>query len=592
MKGFKKLLASALASLLGLAGFAGCANNVSYEQDMRDLTPQKFTQMSLSGTDVLGRTFKPVDAENEELYVGMFYFLWLAQSNGMTGIYDVNKITEGGKNMDAFYYHNTPESPVDKYHFWGEPMWGYYQSDDEWVIRKQVEMLTMAGIDYLYFDTTNGELYDRVTDKLFAVLQEYYDQGWDVPKVMYYIAVNDKGCIKSVYDRIYSKGLYRDLWFAPDGKPMITVMGSTVWDESDPTEQAISEFFDFRLRQWPTEGFLRDGWPWIEFEYPQPLHTDVVNVSTSQHTSVKMSELDVNRGKGFDLAQMKNDPEKAASGPNYQSQWERVFSGEHHEKIRFVNVTGWNEWVALKLSDATNKYFMVDQFNAEYSRDIEPMKGGYGDNYYMQTIQNIRKWKYTEGKRYGAAEKTVDITSFDEAAWKDAKTYLDFTGECIERNHAAFDGSFDYIDTTNRNDIASVRVLHDQKYLYFRVETLNDITEYTNGDPGWMNIYVRSEKGGNDAFMGYQYLINRTVNGNETSVCRYTKDGWQEVSKGEISVSGNVMQVRVKLSDLKMSAKNYSMQFKVTDNIKKASDPSSFYTTGDSAPIGRLSYTY
>ena len=47
MKGFKKLLASALASLLGLAGFAGCANNVSYEQDMRDLTPQKFTQMSL-----------------------------------------------------------------------------------------------------------------------------------------------------------------------------------------------------------------------------------------------------------------------------------------------------------------------------------------------------------------------------------------------------------------------------------------------------------------------------------------------------------------------------------------------------------------
>ena len=121
---------------------------------------------------------------------------------------------------------------------------------------------------------------------------------------------------------------------------------------------------------------------------------------------------------------------------------------------------------------------------------------------------------------------------------------------------------------------------------------MNDITEYTNGDPGWMNIYVRSEKGGNDAFMGYQYLINRTVNGNETSVCRYTKDGWQEVSKGEISVSGNVMQVRVKLSDLKMSAKNYSMQFKVTDNIKKASDPSSFYTTGDSAPIGRLSYTY
>ena len=52
------------------------------------------------------------------------------------------------------------------------------------------------------------------------------------------------------------------------------------------------------------------------------------------------------------------------------------------------------------------------------------------------------------------------------------------------------------------------------------------------------------------------------------------------------------MQVRVKLSDLKMSAKNYSMQFKVSDNVKNPEDALSFYTTGDAAPIGRLSYVY
>ncbi len=59
-----------------------------------------------------------------------------------------------------------------------------------------------------------------------------------------------------------------------------------------------------------------------------------------------------------------------------------------------------------------------------------------------------------------------------------------------------------------------------------------------------------------------------------------------------INVQGNVMQVRIKLSDLGLSADDFYMQFKVTDNVKKASDPLSFYTSGDSAPIGRLSYTY
>ena len=549
--------------------------------------------LNTAGTDALGRTFASADAENKSLYTGMFFYLTLGYHADHNGIFDVSKITNYGKNMNAFYGTNDSSSPVGSAHFWGEPIWGYYQSNDEWVIRKQVEMLTMAGVDFLCFDTTNAVLYLSTVDVILAVLQEYKDAGWNVPQFMFYIAANDKECIQTVYEKYYSKNLYRDLWFAPGGKPLITKMDATEWNESDPVEKAISEFFDFRLRQWPTDGFLRKGWSWIEFEYPQPLHTDMVSVSSAQHTSLKFSNTTDNRGKGFDITTMKNDPEKVASGPNYQSQWERVFSGEHSDKIKYVMITQWNEWVASKFWDESkSQAYMVDGFNQEYNRDLEPVKNGFGDNYYMQTIQNIRKWKYTEAKHYLVDEKTVDIISFDEAAWKDAKTYLDFTGECIERNHVAFDGSFNYVDTTNRNDIASVRVLHDQKYLYFRVETLNDITEYTNGDHGWMNIYVRSEKGGSDAFMGYQYLINRTVNGNETSVCRYTKDGWQEVSKGDISVSGKVMQVRVKLSDLKMSAKNYSMQFKVSDNVKNPEDALSFYTTGDAAPIGRLSYVY
>ena len=38
-------------------------------------------------------------------------------------------------------------------------------------------------------------------------------------------------------------------------------------------------------------------------------------------------------------------------------------------------------------------YFFVDQYNAEFNRCIQPMKGGYTDNYYMQMAENIRQYK-------------------------------------------------------------------------------------------------------------------------------------------------------------------------------------------------------
>ncbi len=38
-------------------------------------------------------------------------------------------------------------------------------------------------------------------------------------------------------------------------------------------------------------------------------------------------------------------------------------------------------------------FFFVDQYNMEFNRGIQPMKGGYTDNYYMQMAQNIRRYK-------------------------------------------------------------------------------------------------------------------------------------------------------------------------------------------------------
>ena len=40
-----------------------------------------------------------------------------------------------------------------------------------------------------------------------------------------------------------------------------------------------------------------------------------------------------------------------------------------------------------------SNYYFVDQYDAEFNRSIEPMKGGYTDNYYMQMAENLRRYK-------------------------------------------------------------------------------------------------------------------------------------------------------------------------------------------------------
>lgn len=58
----------------------------------------------------------------------------------------------------------TTESPLGQYHFWGEPLYGYYNSLDPWVIRRHVELFISAGIDCLVFDATNAHCYFSVVD--------------------------------------------------------------------------------------------------------------------------------------------------------------------------------------------------------------------------------------------------------------------------------------------------------------------------------------------------------------------------------------------------------------------------------------------
>ena len=95
-----------------------------------------------------------VRAFRGDRYVGIFYFLWLR----LDRVYDNSQILRD--HPDARQTNASPPwGPVNAFHFWGEPLFGYYRSDDPWVLRRHAALLADAGVDFLVFDTTNALVY-------------------------------------------------------------------------------------------------------------------------------------------------------------------------------------------------------------------------------------------------------------------------------------------------------------------------------------------------------------------------------------------------------------------------------------------------
>ena len=75
------------------------------------------------------------------------------------------------------------------------------------------------------------------------------------------------------------------------------------------------------------------------------------------------------------------------------SQWYHAF--QHRPKI--ISITWWNEWAAQRLPMSDGRtYHFTDNYTQEYSRDIEPMKGGHGDQYYLWMKEYIRAYRNIE----------------------------------------------------------------------------------------------------------------------------------------------------------------------------------------------------
>lgn len=580
-------------------------------EDTREIDDYKNTVNNIVTVDDYGVIAYSADGEktDKERYVGMFYFLNLGMGSDVNGTYNVTEIiNEYGIGKIG---EDDPEvSPANVSHHWGQPVWGYYHSGDTWVIRKQVEMLTMAGIDFIVFDTSNAVTYDDNAQKVLDVLLEYYEQGWDVPKVMYHfngggVTEFDEGNLTDIYTKFYEPGKYDELWFKPEGKPMTIIMQATAErlqsDFATAKQKELAEYFQFRYAQWPiADPYKELGFPWMDFTYPQKVHTDMMSVSVAQHVTVKFSDTNGSHGRGWNYLTNRNEHDAFGQNINFKNQWKTVY--ENDNKLKYVFVTGWNEWIASKMYQPQNTsdhngYLFCDTFNDEYSRDLEPsMESSIKDNGYKDLVSYVREYKYEAAKHYIYPEKTIDMNDFGEEQWAGAETYKDFVGECVERYYLAYDRSYYNEDSSNRNDIDTIRVARDSEYLYFRITTLADITAYKDKDVKWMNVWIKTQNGGTTNSLGYDYVINRElIDDNRSKILRAIGNAsYEQAGEAEYKVQSNVMLVKVPLSALGLSEKNYDIEFKVSDNVKATAKSTilEFYNSGDSAPIGGLNYKY
>lgn len=180
-------------------------------------------------TDALGRHMPEPDTLANRLgldrTVGIFYITWHDADlyNSPAGYRDVESTLAAdpqARFTDRTGLWSAP-SHMGSYH-WGEPEYGYFLSDDEYVMRKDMSMLADAGIDVIILDVTNAACYWKEWDMLFEVMENMAEEGNSVPKVCFW-TFNGAPiiCAQQIYERYYQPGLHRDLWFYWEGKPLM-----------------------------------------------------------------------------------------------------------------------------------------------------------------------------------------------------------------------------------------------------------------------------------------------------------------------------------------------------------------------------------
>ena len=659
-----------ILALLAISINAAAQKRNKAEVEQRDLYSDTWV-----ATDAIGRTM-PTNAETGDVktdkrrVVGIFYITWHTQNiHSWKAPYsaDVTKILEQDPEARKDTNHKLWQNDAYHYHY-AEPEMGYFLSQDEWVIRKDLSMLTDAGVDVIILDVTNAVRYWDEWEVIFKTMQQMKAEGNKVPKFCFW-AFNGPviTVVQELYNRVYKEKKYTDLWFEWDGKPLLLYNSdphhnaSGGWvenpnpnyyeaaetDPSDPnygnpdyTQKSlkdytneVKEFFTLRnmwwgYYEWAGKRFIgtEDNWSFgysladdriLNMTPEELLSThngkrEQAAVTPAQHP-VTMTENPMGVGKSwtrrfgepqlneYDMPEVgyipylnETKPNPVLYGAYFQESWDYALKGDPD----FLYINDWNEWTAMKFNlgpnspwlGRYNSFMFVDQYNMEFNRGIQPMKGGYTDNYYMQMAQNIRRYKGARPipQHSGFAECKIDGRFSD---WKNNSIeYRDTKGDTFHRDAKGYAGMH-YTNSSGRNDIITSKVAVGKENISFYAESAEKLTPHT--DPNWMLLMIDADNNSSTGWYGYDFIINKSVKSDRTtSLMRYNaeKKEWAEVADIAMRYAENHLELTIPRHLLNLTEDKFTFDFKWADNPAELADPISLCTDGDTAPNRRFNY--
>lgn len=574
--------------------------------------------------DALGRElpdYAIVGAPRTNRTVALFYFLTFGTVGACDtpwdnqGPWDITKILAANPTNPAWGPAPCYFPQAGAAHHWGEPELGYYLSNDQWVMRKHAYMLANADVDVIVFDISNAYTYTANYLAVCSVFANVRAIGGRTPQICFLANWNADGNVQSIYDNLYSKGLYSDLWFYWKGKPLVLAPLQGMADPAGGTinySTTVQNYFNFRYSWADTAG--SNIWNWIAY-YPQSYGwsesssiPEQVSVSVGRHPNANPG-----RGRSYRNGSQPAYDNQARTGKEhlgwtFAEQWARLTQIDPE----LVFITGWNEWTAgrfiipfdgpysgnypfLNGTVGPGGTLFVDAYTQEFSRDVEPMKGGHTDNYYYQMIDGIRRYKGVRPLPAPSAPKTITMDgTFND--WGDVgPDYRDWLGDTLHRNTAGWGSAGTYTNFTGRNDLVLAKVARDDTYVYFYMQTDVNITPYTGSN--WMLLFLNADQDYRTGWEGYDYVVNLGVNSATSTTLKRTGSGWNWTNVNAniaYQVSSNRMELRIPRVDIAQGSgtNRVAFDFKWADNIQTTNDIIQFALSGDSAPDRRFNYRY
>jgi hypothetical protein len=556
-------------------------------------------------TDAIGRTL-PGRAEcgpvRSDRVVGIYYVQWFGY-HGTDGPYNATETIAANPANPAW---------LPTAYWWDEPEVGYFLADDRWMIRRDIAMLTEAGIDVVIFEATNGFPYTGAAVTFLNELQKMEQQGYHSPlKFCFWTNAGSPNVVATYYNEIYAQGAFADRWFYWKGKPLMLGYPDGLATDNPRTSvtQEIRNFFNWRS-SWAWDAG-KDKWQFVDTS-PQDYSWSEARDRPEQTVISAASHPTNNIGKSF---QGGVEPTlNAFDIPVADTSGQGLQFAEQSARARMIDpeflwLTEWNEWIATCFTQdgsfgpiyfhgnlvPTGGHFFIDQYNREFNRDLAPMKGGYTDNYYYQMIDTIRRYKGVNALPIASGVASIAIDgNFND--WRDIKpSFGDVPGDTLPRDKMGWGTTGMLRNATGRNDIVEARVARDAQNISFYVRTREALTPPTGIN--WMLLFIDSDRNHLSGWQGYDYVVNLGGIGASTTTLRRSGSSWSWnlISTSiPIRIAGNQLELNIPRAALDQGSGDdpVALDFHWADNIAAQGDITEFFTQGDSAPDRRFNYRY